>query len=271
MTQKLKILHAGALKKPMFQFAKLFKNRYQDLQIEIEAHGSRVCARQVKNGKQVDIIALADTHIFEDILMPQYVNKYYIFANDQIVLAYDYFSKNEADINQENWLDILLSPEVVFGRSDEVLDPCGCRTLLVWQLAEKYYQKTGLQNKLKSKCVDNKIYPKSYDAALSVSEGRLDYAFIYLCVANRFGLKYITLPEKINLSNPAYLDYYCQASVEVQGEEPNEVDIITGAPIEFAIAVTKNAENCEIAKAFLELVLSKKGQLILEDCGLIPY
>ncbi len=117
MIQKLKILHAGALKKPMFQFAKLLATRHKDLQIDIEAYGSRVCARKIKNGKQVDIIALTHTNIFEEILMPQYITKYYIFANDQIVLAYDHFSKNEDRIKKENWIDILLNNDVVFGRS----------------------------------------------------------------------------------------------------------------------------------------------------------
>ena len=255
----------------MFQFTKLFATRHKDLQIDVEACGSRTCARKIKNGKQVNIIALTHTNIFEETLIPEYVTKYYIFANDQIALAYDHLSRDEAEIKGDNWIDVLLSKDVVFGRSGEILDPCGCRTLLVWQLAEKYYQATGLQEKLHNKCLFKKNNPHASDAALSVSEGSLDYAFVYKCVADRFGLKYITLPEEINLSNPAYLNYYRQASVDIEGEEPGKMSTIIGAPIEFAIAITNKSAHSETAKSFLKLALSKEGQQILEDCGLIPY
>ena len=46
---------------------------------------------------------------------------------------------------------------------------------------------------------------------------------------------------------------------------------IVGAPIEFAIAIPKNSENPELAQVFLDLMLGKNGQQLLEDCGLIPY
>ncbi len=46
---------------------------------------------------------------------------------------------------------------------------------------------------------------------------------------------------------------------------------IIGAPIEFAIAITNKSAHSETAKSFLKLALSKEGQQILEDCGLIPY
>ncbi len=142
---------------------------------------------------------------------------------------------------------------------------------MVWQLAEKYYNRAGLQEKLHNRCLFNKIHQNANDAALSVSEGSLDYAFVYKCVANRFGLKYITLPKEINLSSPAYSDYYRHASIEIEGEEPGTMSTINGTPIEFAIAVTNGSEQDETAKSFLELALSKEGQQILEDCGLIPY
>lgn len=267
----LKILHAGALRKPVVECAKLLQETHPEMAINLESYGSRACARQVREGKIVDVLALADPMLFEELLGPDYVDKYYIFANDQIVLAYNEFSRGNGEINPQNWFDILLKDEVSFGRSNQNLDPCGYRTLMVWQLAEQYYQREGLFEKLDKKCKQEWIYSKSYDLASDVLVGKLDFAFEYLCVANQFGLNYLGLPEKINLSNPAHASYYSQATVSLQGKNSGEMITIPGAPIEFAIAIPKNSENPELAQIFLNLILSKQGQQLLEDCGLIPY
>jgi len=271
VAQHLKILHAGALRMPIVRCTKLFKKAYGEVEVTLESFGSRACARRIISGQVADILALADPVIFDELLVPEYVDNYYIFANDQIVLAYDEFSRGSSEVNGENWADILLQEDVTFGRSDENLDPCGYRTLIVWQLAEKYYQRPGLFQRLYGKCKGNNIYPKSYDLASHVLEGKLDYAFAYLCVAKQFGLKHLTLPEKINLANPAYAGYYQSASVQLQGKNPGQITTIHGAPIEFAIAIPKNTGNPELAKNFLGLILSKQGQQVLENCGLIPY
>jgi len=267
----LKLLHAGALRKPLVECAKLLQETHPDVDIILESYGSRACARQVREGKTVDVLALADPMLFEELLGPEYVDKYYIFANDQIVLAYNEFSRGNGEINPQNWFDILLREDVSFGRSNQNLDPCGYRTLMVWQLAEQYYQQEGLFGKLDTKCNKDWIYPKSYDLASDVLVGKLDYAFEYLCVANQFGLNSLALPEKINLSNPAHASYYSQATVSLQGKNSGEMITIPGAPIEFAIAIPKNSENPELAQLFLNLILSRQSQQLLEDCGLIPY
>jgi molybdate/tungstate transport system substrate-binding protein len=269
--QVLKILHAGALRMPVVECAKLMQQAQPGLDIQLESYGSRACARQVREGKTVDILALADPMLFEELLGPEYVDKYYIFANDQIVLAYNEFSRGNHEISTQNWFDVLLSDKVTFGRSNQNLDPCGYRTLMVWQLAEQYYSKPGLFTQLDQKCRGDLIYPKSYDCASDVLVGKLDYAFEYLCVVNQFGLKYLPLPKKINLSNPTYAKSYSQATVSLRGRNSGEMITVTGAPIEFAIGITKNAENPAVAKDFLDLILSKKGQQLLEDSGLIPY
>lgn len=267
----LKILHAGALRKPMVECSKRLQETHPELDISLESYGSRSCARQVREGKVVDVLALADPMLFEELLGPDYVDKYYIFANDQIVLAYNEFSRGSGDINSQNWFDILLREDVSFGRSNQNLDPCGYRTLMVWQLAEQYYQREGLFEQLDAKCKKEWIYPKSYDLASDVLVGKLDFAFEYLCVANQFGLNSLTLPKSINLSNPTHASYYSQATVSLQGKNSGEMISISGAPIEFAIAIPKNSEHPELAQIFLNLILSREGQRILEDCGLIPY
>ncbi|RYD02672.1 hypothetical protein N752_23750 [Desulforamulus aquiferis] len=135
MSKVINILHAGALRLPIAQCSKLFKKANPSIEVILESYGSRACARSIREGNQVDIIALADPLLFDELLVPEYVDRYYIFANDQIVLAYDEFSRGSDEITENNWTEILSRPEVSFGRSDENLDPCGYRTMMVWQLA----------------------------------------------------------------------------------------------------------------------------------------
>ncbi|WP_082789057.1 extracellular solute-binding protein [Desulfolucanica intricata] len=269
LNNNLKILHAGALRKPMKEIAHILMDTVPGLNIEMDYAGSRACAYAVLDGKDVDIIALADPHVFEDLLVPDYVEIFFVFATDQIVLAYDEFSKQSSFINKENWAEILAVKDVVFGRSDENLDPCGYRTLMVWQLAEKFYNIPGLYKSLYNKCTQDRIYPKSIDLAAALMEGRVDYAFKYLSVVKQFAFKYIELPSKINLSNPIYWDEYQNAVVEVRKKQ-GMISQIKGAPIEFAVAIPKKSKNMELAKQFIDILTGNQGEIILEECGLIP-
>lgn len=265
----LKILHAGALRKPMKECVHLFWKEYPDVEVTLDYAGSRACAHAVLEGRDADVIALADPHVFEDLLAPDHVDIFFVFATDQIVLAYDEFSQHGGIVSRDNWMDVLQNEGVIFGRSDHNLDPCGYRTLMVWQLAEKYYGRPGLFNKLNEKCTPEQIYPKSIDLSGSLLEGKVEYAFIYSSVAEQFGFRYIKFPDRINLSNPTYADEYSRAIVSVTGKG-EEVSLVKGAPVEFAVAIPRNSANRELAGVFVEMLTSAEGEKILDACGLIP-
>ncbi|MCS5695337.1 extracellular solute-binding protein [Desulfofundulus thermocisternus] len=263
-----RILHAGALRRPMGECAQVFKERYPDLPVELESAGSRECAARIIGGGIYDVVALADTAVFASWLVPDYVDNYYVFATDQMVVAFDRYSRGSGKITGDNWMDVLLSPGVIYGRSDHNLDPCGYRTLMVWQLAEKFYGRPGLYKTLKDRC--SRIYPKSIDLAGALVEGRVDYAFLYSSVVRQLGLCHVNLPSRINLSNPALADYYAAASVALEGRRPGEKVLLAGAPIEFAVAVPRNARYPAEARWLMEFITGVEGQQILEACGLIP-
>src|SRR5690606_36519073 len=94
-----KVLHAGALRKPMKECIHILWERYPDLKVELDYAGSRACAHAVAEGKIVDVIALADYKVFEDILIPRFVDISLIFATDQMVLAFDEFSMDSEIID----------------------------------------------------------------------------------------------------------------------------------------------------------------------------
>ena len=87
---------------------------------------------------------LADPEVFPQMLMPQYVRWYTLFARNRIVLAYTGGSRGAAAIDGENWRTVITRPGVEVGRSDPNTDPSGYRALLTMQLAEQYYREPGL-------------------------------------------------------------------------------------------------------------------------------
>lgn len=267
----LKIIQAAALGHPIKECIRRFWKKYFEFNVELETAGSRNCAGKVIEGADVDLIGLADPAIFAELLVPQFVDEYYIIATDQIVITYDDFSRRSKEINSGNWVEILLSEGVNFARADHKVVPCGYRTLMVWQLAEKFYQKPGIYQRLSDKSIPEDDYQSVTDLTAAILEGRADYAFQYLSVAKQFGLNYVKLPSRINLSNPAHADFYNKATVVIWEKRysPKPL-IIKGAPIEFAVATAKNSSRKKLAGAFIDFLTGKEGGSILEKCGLIP-
>lgn len=263
----LKIIHAGALQRVVENCLELFIKRNPGLSVEMKGAGSREGAKRLLSGETCDIVALADQALFAELLVPDLVENYFVFATDQIVIGYDRSSRGSKEITQDNWVDMLLKPQVSFARSDHHLDPCGYRTLMVWQLAEKFYDSPGLFSSMEAACIPYTIYPKSLDLSSALFKGKVDYAFLYSSEASQLGLPYIVLPQKINLSSPAYANFYDQASVSVESKVPGKNVIIHGKPIEFAIGLSKASQNHDLAQSFIDLLTGLEGSSILEDCG----
>lgn len=266
----LRIIHAGALERVVEKCLVCLIKQNSDLKFQLKAVGSREGAKRILAGEEYDIIALADQALFAELLVPKLVGSCFVFAADQIVIGYGNSSQASGGISQDSWIDILLKPQVGFARSDHHLDPCGYRTLMVWQLAEIYYGRPGLYSTLEAASIPYVTYPKSLDLAEALSKGKVDYAFLYSSQAQQLGLPYLNLPTKINLSNPAYADFYDQAVVSVEGSTQGENVIIRGRPIEFAVGIANTAKHPELAKSFIELLTGLEGSIILEECGFIP-
>jgi len=269
-SKTLRIIHAAALQRVVESCIEQFSRHNPGVKFELTGVGSREGAKRLLSGENQDIIALADQALFAELLVPDFVKNYFIFAADQIVISYSQFSKGSEEVTQDNWVDTLLKPQVTFARSDHHLDPCGYRTLMVWQLSESFYSRPGLYSTLEQVCIPYSVYPKSLDLANALFKGKVDYAFLYSSEAEQLGLPYITLPSKINLSNPAHANYYDQAAVSVESKIPGKNVILHGKPIEFAIGISMVSQHPELAQSFVDLLTGTEGNLILEECGLIP-
>ena len=262
----LAVYHAGSLAVPFQDMAVEFNKIHPNVEIRRDSGGSRSEIRKVTElGKIADILASADYALIPDMMYPEFADWYVIFAYNRMVLCYTDQSKFGDEINKDNWYEVLDRDGVVYGYSDPDLDPCGYRTEMVWQLAEEHYNKPGLYDNLQIDDIHkNVVRPKSVDLIALLESGDLDYAFEYLSVAKQRSLKYVELPEEIDLSSVEFEDFYATAKVEVTGKEPGTTKTLTGAPIVYGITIPKNAARPDLAVEFLKFLLDKDGRAVME-------
>ncbi len=268
---ELIIFHAGSLSVPFKQIAAAFKESYPGVTVYLEPAGSVACARKITDlNRPCDVFASADYKIIDKFLIPNYTTWSIKFAGNEMVIAYFENSTFAEEINALNWYDILRRDEPIFGRSDPNQDPCRYRTVLTMKLAEKMYQIPGLADQLQDKN-RNYIRPKEVDLIALLETNAIDYMFIYRSVAIQHGLKIISLPDEINLSNPDYKDDYSTVSVEINGKTPQSKVTMNGEPMIYGVTILNEAPNKKIARLFLEFLLTEdKGLDILEDAGQPP-
>lgn len=271
MKGELIIFHAGSLAVPFEQIAEAFMEEYPEVKVLREAAGSRACARKISDlGRDCDVMASADYTVINNLLIPNHAEWCIRFACNEMVIAYHEGSRQSERINSENWYEILLDPEVAFGRSDPNADPCGYRSVMVCKLAEKHYTEPGLAEKLLQK--DRRhIRPKETDLLALLETGTIDYIFLYRSVTEQHGLKFVTLPAPINLKSEKFADLYSTAKVEVTGKKPGEKIVQQGSPIVYGVTIPKTAKNPQAALAFVRFLLDKdKGLAIMKRNGQPP-
>jgi len=269
---KLIIFHAGSLAVPLAKMEREFEKKYPKVDTLREVAGSIRSARKIVDLKKpCDIMISSDYHIIDDLLIPNYASWNIQFATNQIVLCYTNKSKYSDVINEKNWYKILSTGNVVWGHSDPDIDPCGYRSLILLQLAERYYKKPGLYKRCITNCPMENVRPKSVELISLLQTGNMDYAFEYLSVALQHKLKFIRLPDEINLGSFQYEDFYRQAKVKIAGKKPGEFREVQGSPIIYGITLLKSAPDRKAAVAFLKYFLSPDGGLkILAETGQLP-
>ncbi len=269
--QKLVIFHAGSLTVPMEALADAFAEAHPGVVFETEASGSRTAARKVSElGREADLVLSADYTVIDNLLIPDYASWNIRFARNTMVIVYTEKSKFADEINADNWYEILLRDGVVYGHSDPDADPCGYRTLMVWQLAESYYGQPGLNAALEAHCPPENVRPKAVELLALLESGDMDYAFEYRSVALQHDLPYVELPDAINLSSVEFADFYAQAKVEVSGTEPGTTITQVGSPIVYGLTMPKNAPHPDLAVEFVKFLIGPEGQRILEENGQMP-
>ena len=271
---KLVIFHAGSLSVPFAAMEKAFEAKYPGVDVQREAGGSTKMARLIAEvGKPADIMASADYAVIDKVLIPKKKASWNIrFATNQLVLCYTDQSRFAAEVSADNWTDILLKKDVVWGHSDPNLDPCGYRSLMVMQLAEGAYGKAGLYDALVAKRKQEWVRPKSVELVSLLKTGNMDYAWEYRSVAVQHGLKFISMPAEINLGDYRHDAGYAKAKVEVSGNKPGAKMTLKGKSITYGITMTDDAANPEAAVAFMAYLFAPDGGAkILKEQGQPPF
>jgi len=270
-TGPLVIFHAGSLTVPLDRLTEAFRAEHPGVTFAAESSGSRTAARKVSElGREADIVMSADYTVIDELLIPQSADWNIAFARNTMVIAYADSSLYADEISPDNWHQIITRPGVIYGHSDPDADPCGYRALMVWQLAELHYNVPGLYGRLKEGCPPENIRPKAVELIALLQSGDMDYAFEYRSVAVQHNLRFVELPDEINLSRAEYADFYAQAEVTVSGKGPGTTITKTGKPIIYGLTIPKDAPHPGLAAEFVGFVLGPIGQEILADLGQPP-
>jgi molybdate/tungstate transport system substrate-binding protein len=305
--EALTIYHAGSLAVPFNELKAEFESTHPNVEVLCESGGSAAMINKAITVSEAgeappDIIASADYKLIPDRLYEGgYADWNIAFARNTMVLCYrDGAPGSDAIVNDtRTWYDVLRNEDVKYGHSNPDDDPCGYRTLLVAQLAQRYYHDNATEFGLTPDPDADGLYDalipgsehdrgrvggskevvrsKSVDLIASIQSGDLDYAFEYLSVAVQHGLNFIELDDAVNLgqlgrigdTNITYEDFYPEASVEIMTEPgpPPAYSAQSGAPVVYGVTILKDAGNKELAVEFVALLLSLEGQDVMAESG----
>lgn len=268
LSGSLTVFHAGSLSVPMKQIAAQFMKIHPNMDIRLEAAGSRECARKITELKRYcDVLVSADCEVIEQLLIPDYATWNIPFATNEMAILYTDKSRRQAEISDKNWFDVLLDDRIAFGRSDPNSDPSGYRAVLCMKLAEKHYDRPGLAADLLAK--DTRfLRPKSTDLLALLESGSIDYLISYRSLAGQYGLKCLILPNQINLKDTACLPLYQSVSVTLTGRKPGDTIEQRGEVSVYGLTIPTQAPNPAAATAFVQFFLrADAGMAIIEKYG----
>ena len=196
------------------------------------------------------------------------VTWYLSFASTQMVIGYSPKSSfasrfQQAANGQTPWYTVLESPGLRLGRTDPALDPKGVNTILTMRLAEQYYNQLGLAQKVLGADANTaQIFPEETLVA-RLGSGQLDAGFFYLNEVKDANLPSISLPQQINLGDPAQKAAYARATyTDAKGVAHK------GAPILYSVTIPATVSNRAGAIAFVQYLLTGGGQGILSADGI---
>ena len=308
-TETLTIYHAGSLYEPFRNLEAEFESVHPDVDVLCESGGSakminKAISREQAGELPPDIIASADYKLIPDRLYePSYADWYIAFARNAMVICYRDGALGSEDIASvtRTWYDVLRNDPVKYGHSNPDDDPCGYRTPMVIQLAQKYYYdeadtfgltpdpnadelydalipgsehergRVGGTSEARPGGSGEVVRSKSVELIHLLDSGDLDYAFEYRSVAVQDGLNFSELVDHINLSKtsgelPGIEDFYKKASIEIIKEAgpPPTYAAKRGKPIIYGLTMPVHAKNKELAAEFIKFLLSDTGRNIIE-------
>jgi molybdate/tungstate transport system substrate-binding protein len=298
----LVVFAAGSLIKPFHELEDAFEEKYPNIDVQSEYHGSIQVMRHVTDlHEQIDVVATADVSLIPMIMYQTidldsgkpYADWYIHFATNKLGIAFTKSSKYADEINSSNWYKILSRPDVRVGIADPRFDASGYRSLMAFTLANKYYNDPKIFSSMFKGRVNPPItlfreeglstvtvpevietVPESGLAMRGASvellslleSGELDYAFEYESVIQQHGLNLMALPDEINLGSEN--KDYSGVEVLLDFQRFSKVKpIFKGEQIGYGITIPTNAIHSKEAELFIQFLLGPEGRAIMMANG----
>ena len=260
----LTVYAAGTLAVPFRQVSALFTQKYPNVTVQAQFGGSVMMAKRITDLHQdSDLLAVADYNVIPKYMFagPAHATWYAGFARNAITFVYTEKSKYANEINSDNWYKILSRPGVEIGRSNPDTDPSGYQTVQMLNLAEKFYNAPGLEQKVLANAPLTNMRDTETALISALQLGQIDYLAIYRSDALQHHLKFIDLPAKINLSDPAQSAYYLTGTAHTKNGD------LAGKPIVYAVTMVNGSKNAEMAENYVALLLGPQGQAVMKTNG----
>lgn len=256
LADTLLIYVAASLTRPIQPVLDAFSAR-TGIVVQRESGASLEHVRKITELHRVpDLLLLADEDVFPRFLIPKYTTWYAEFARNRMVVAYTKRSKHASEINAANWMRVLGRRDVEIGRTDPDLAPVGYRTLMMLQLAERYYKMPGLAKALLARSPHRNMRANAAELAALLAAGELDYIYEYESVAESNGFEFVKLPDEIDLGDPSRAREYAMATVRVRGANRGTTTELTGQPILYGLSEPRDAPHPAAASRFLAYLIS---------------
>ena len=260
----LTIFAAGTLAVPFKQVSALFEKQNPNVTVQAQYGGSVMMAKKITDLHQdADLLAVADYSVIPKYMFGSqpHASWYAGFARNAITFVYTDKSKYANEINAQNWYKVLARPGIEVGRSNPDTDPSGYQTVQMLSLAERYYKAPGLEQKILANAPLTNMRDTETALISALQLGQIDYLAIYRSDALQHHLKFIDLPAKIDLSDPAESAYYQTGIVHTKNGD------LTGKPIVYAVTVVNGSKNAEAAQNYVALLLGPRGQAVMKSNG----
>jgi molybdate transport system substrate-binding protein len=237
-TQTLTVLAAASLTGPFSELGRQLEAQYPYTKVEFNFAGSQQLAQQLSQGAPADVFASASQKNMEAVVQAKRVAKDapQIFVKNRLVLIYP--KKNSAGLAE---LKDLAKPglKLVFAAQDV---PVGQYSL---DFLDKASKDPGFGAAYKAEVLKNIVsYEENVKAVYTkVALNEADAGIVYLSDISPDGAGQI-------------------GSLDI----PDALNVIAGYPI----AAITDSQHPDLAKAFIELVLSTSGQQVLQRYHFIP-
>jgi molybdate/tungstate transport system substrate-binding protein len=237
-----------------------------------EAKGSVMSANLIKERlRNPDVFISADPDVNRLLMGAENGNlvRWYvtIFGN-AMVLGYNPQSRfagelSESGTNIPRLFEILQQKDFRLGRGDPKLEPKGYRTLFLFDLAEKYYNKPGIGLKILSNPDGHGLIFPEEQVVARLEAGQLDAGIFYRNEVAEHSLPYIPFPRELDLSDPALDPYYGTAKYV----DPKGITY-TGRAIVYSVTIPENCPNRPGAVAMVNFLLSDQSLEIIRKHAL---